>query len=165
MKNLAAAEEIQDISIDTAEAYHASQIEEYNRTCKMCRFVQKKDECNVNICEILDKILEKLLPFERTVYVYSHVTDMAHVITAVESVLVLDFFARTSIIFRLLRRMLDVHLTNLITEDSVISIKVPDADREDPQILEHICFLLFITASASGISSSLKQYRGVVPSS
>ncbi len=58
VRNPAAAEKPQDMSIDSAEAYHASQIEENNRTCKMYRFVQKKDEFNVNICGILGKILK-----------------------------------------------------------------------------------------------------------
>lgn len=63
---------------------------------------------------------------------------MAHVLPAVESVLTPEFFARASLTFRLLRRTLDLHLINTISEDTVLAIAVSDADCEDPRILEHI---------------------------
>ncbi len=47
----------------------------------------------MNICGILDGMLEKPPSLEGTDYVFSDISDMAHVLPAVESVLVPDFFA------------------------------------------------------------------------
>ena len=96
---------------------------------------------------------------EGTDFVYTDVSDMAHVLPAVESVLYPHFFTCTTLIFRLLRRNLDMHLINPISEDAVLAVEVFDADREDPRILEHIRFLLFLGASATRISNSLKNPR------
>ena len=134
----AAAAENQEKSVYIADAYHASQLDEYNKIRRMVKFIQKKDDLNENVRGILGSMLEKPPSPEGADFIYTEVSDMANSLPAVDSALVPNFFTRASIVFRLIRRTLDMYLINPITEDTVIGIEVPDADREDPRILEHI---------------------------
>ena len=146
-------------SIDTAEAYHASQVEEFHRIRKMCKFFRKRDSLDHQVGEMIEALSDKPPTLESTDFVNADVTDMSNALPAVESILIPSFFERTTLGFRLLRRSLDLHLVNTIDEDATLSVEVPDADREYPRILEHIWFLLFIGAAATQISACLKEYR------
>ena len=131
----------------------------------MRRFIQKKDDLDLNIEGILDSMLENPPSIEGTDFFHSDVSDMAHVLPAVESVLNPRFFTRATLIFRLLHHTLDIYLISPISEDAVLAVAVPDADREDPKILEHIWFLLFLGVLATGICNCLKNYlHGMPPS-
>ena len=124
--------------MDTDEAFYASQVEEYNRICKMYELVQNKHDLDSNICGILDRMLEEPTLLEGTDFVHADVSDMAHILPAVNSILIHSFFSRGTLVFRMLRHTLDLHLINPIIEDAVLAIQVSEADREDPRILEHI---------------------------
>ena len=148
-----------DGSLNTAEAYHANQFEEYHRLVKMCKFFRRRDTLDYRVGGVLVGLLEKASSLEGTDFAVADVTDLAHALPSLESVLQPSFLERTTPGFRLLRRSLDLHLVNHITEDNVLAIEVSDADREDPRILEHIWFLLFIGAQEDQISACLRTHR------
>ncbi len=85
-------------------------------------------------------------------------------LSAVESAVKLKIFTHTSLIFRLVRRILEVHLIYQIPKDIAFGIKVPGTYREDTHILEGYWLLLFLSASPSGILNCLKYHHEIMPS-
>ena len=125
----------------------------------MCKFFRRRDTLDYRVEEVLNVFMEKAHSLEGTDFPIADVTDLAHALRSLDSVLQLSFFERTTLGFRLLRRSLDLNLVNHATEDNVLAIEVSDADREDLRILEHIWFLLFIGAQEDQISACLRTHR------
>ena len=77
-----------------------------------------KDELDAGIKEILNLMLEGSPSMESTDSAYSDISDMAHALPLTDSLLVPDFFARTTLVFRLFRRTLDLHNVLILGSDS-----------------------------------------------
>ena len=89
---------------------------------------------------------------------------MAISLPPVQPLLVPTFFIRSPLGFRLLCRTLELHLVNRISEETVLNVTVPQADCEDPLLLERIWFLLFLGATATGIEYNVRRYRDEIRS-
>lgn len=149
----------------TNEEFQAAQLEEYLRVCRMLKFVQVKDDLDAALKEILERMLDVPPSMEKADFAYSDISDMAHALLSPESLLVSEFFARTTLAFRLFRRTLDLHMVKNKAMDAVLAIDVPDDDRSDLRIMEHIWLLLWVGAAATDVSSCLKQFRNNMSSS
>ena len=130
----------------------------------MFKFVRKTDELDEIVCSILENMLENPPTKENTDFVYTDITDMAMSLPPVESLLAPNFFIRAPLGFHLLRRTLELDLVNRKSEDAVLSVTVPQDDCEDPRLLEHIWFLLFLGATETDIEYNVCRYRDEIRS-
>ena len=158
-KDTAAADNKLNGSDDSTELFQAEQLDEYKRILKMSRFIRIKDDLDVALKEITDTMLEASRSIDKADFEYSYISDMSLGLPSAESLLKPDFFDRTTLIFWLLRRALDLHLVNNTTMDYVHAIQISDKDRENPRMIEFIWFLLRIGAAATDIAASVKEHR------
>lgn len=56
---VAATNKNNDDPHNTAEAYHANQVEDYHRLFKMCKFFRRRDNIDYRVREVHDALLEK----------------------------------------------------------------------------------------------------------
>ncbi len=82
--------------------------------------------------------MEKPRTLEGTEDEPKDVLAMVAALSAGQPSLELNFFAWTKLLFRSLRRTLDIHQINPNAEDPVFEIAVDSAEHEDPRSLEPI---------------------------
>ncbi len=70
------------------------------------------------------------------------VSDMPHFLPPIDFLLTSKFSSRSTLIFRLLRRALDLYQINPISEDAVLRIAFSNTEEEELCIMEHIWFLM-----------------------
>ena len=142
--NPAAGENALEGSENTAEAYQAQQFEEYNNIWKICRFIRIKDKLDAEIkktLKTLNVVLEGPPTMESTDFAYNDISDNAHALSSTDSLLIPDFFARTTLVFRLFRRTLNLHPVSRISMETVVAVETTESEKQDPRIKEHAWFL------------------------
>ena len=125
----------------------------------MVNFIRKTDELDFSIHAAIENILSIPLSPQSPRFSMSDVADIIHGFPTPEQLLEPKYFRRVTLPFRLLHRCLDLHLVNPIDEETISTVQLPEEDKEDSRLSEQIWFLLFLGASAPGITESLKLFR------
>ena len=141
------------------QAFDDAQVHECNKILMYMRLIRKTDELDMSIALALGSITRDPPKMGVTEYTLDNVFDIIHSLPPVEEVNKPDFFNRKSLPFRLLRRILELHLVNLINPSDVSAVPLSIDDREDPRIFEHTWFLLFIGSSPNAIAENLYRLR------
>ena len=142
-----------------AQAFLESQLGEYYRIKKMIRFVSISDELETLVANAIENILVDEPKLDESNLMMSEVTDIIHGFPPVETLLKPEFFLRTTLPFRLLRRCSEMHLVNPVKDESKSEVDFLDEEREDPRLAEQVWFLLFLGASPSAVTEMLSQSR------
>ena len=163
VKNAATSTSSQQDSENTEELYHASQLEEYFRIRKLLKFVRVEDALNTSIWKMLFEILKKEPSNCGMEFAVADIDDMSIELPSVERIPKPEFFSRPALIFRLLRRTLQLYHVNSISREHVESVEVPVAELKSPRMLEYIWILLFVGAQAPQITECLTEYQKSIP--
>lgn len=155
----ASTERSSETSPEDALAFFEMQTEEFRRIKKMYRFLRKVDQLDTAIANAIESFLESPLELSVNLFSLSDVADIVHGFPIVQSLLTPNFFLRVTLPFRLLRRCLNLHLVNPVTEEMTSSVHLPADEREDPHLREQIWFLQFLGSSANGVAETLERFR------
>ena len=87
------------------------------------------------------------------------VKDIRYGLPTLEELLEPDFFRRPPLSFPLLRRSLDLHDFNPISDEYISLVPLLTTDKSNSRIFEQVWFLLFLCAQAQNIPELLNSYR------
>lgn len=88
-------------------------------------FIRVKNDLDVAPKDIIARMLEAPPSFDKADLEYREISGINHGLPMKESLLTPDFFHRITLIFRLLRKVLDLHMVNNTPTDTVLAIQVP----------------------------------------
>ena len=144
-----------ELQTSIAAAYNKSQFDEHKRIRKILNFVCKCDEIDESVVLAVTNILWNLPRRSGDYLLIGDVLNVIYSLPAVEILLHPEFFNSATLPFRLLRRSLEIHLVNPVSEEGIWSILLSEDDRNDPRLAEIVWYLLFIGASAHAIFKNL----------
>ncbi len=125
----------------------------------MYRFFRKYDLFDTAIADAIESFFETPPELATSRFSLSDFADIIHVFPLVHTLMASDFFMHVTLLFRLLRRYLHLHLVNPVTEQMANRVPLSDEEQDDPRLREQIWFLQFLGASAHGITGTLNAFR------
>ena len=90
-EDIAAADSLPVSSENSTELFQAEQLEENKRIRKISKFIRIKDDLDVALKEIMEKMLEAPPSIDKVDFKYSDIFDMVHGLLSAESLVVPDF--------------------------------------------------------------------------
>ena len=144
----------------TAMANVDNRMKEHYKLVHLSELIGKGDPLDYKILNIINLVLKTPPDTDTPAQLErDDIEDLLLGLPTPEDILEPSFFTRAPLSFRLLSRALELHGISTVSDTSMSSVNLNDADKDDSRLLKQVWFLMLIKGSPADTLRALQEFR------
>ena len=145
---------------DAAQPHLRNRIKEHERLISLLDMLHKGDALDHKILHVINQVLKEAPTAGKVTTIDAdQVEDTLLSLPTIEDILAPTFFARLPLSFRVLRRFLELHSVNPVSDKEMTSVPLSKVDRDNVRLMKRVWFLLLIGTPPHETAHTLLEYR------